>query len=312
VSIDVHQHLWPPALVEALRRRQSPPRLVGWRLELSGEPAYDVRPADHDVDSRRVLAHQDGLDLVLLSLSSPLGIEQLPPAQGLPLLAAWHDGVAELTAPFGAWASAAVAEPDPAALTAELDRGCLGLQLPATALADPSGVERLGPLLAALEEADRPLLVHPGPAVTGPSVPAWWAALVPYVSQQHAAWYAWHVAGRRSHPGLRVCFVALAGLAPLHHERLVARGGRFGQVDPLVWFDVSSYGTRGIDAMLRVVGVDVLVHGSDRPYAGPSDSGLGEAVRFAVRTRNPSRFLTGSTVTAPLQRRSVLGKERVP
>ncbi len=314
MSIDVHQHLWPAALVEALRRRMSPPRLVGWRLELIGEAPYDVRPSDHDVDGRRALARQDGLDLVLLSLSSPLGIEQLPLAQGRPLLAAWHDGVAELMAPFGAWASAAVAELDPVALRAELDRGCLGLQLPATALADPSGVERLGPLLAALEEADRPLLVHPGPAAAGPPVPAWWPALVPYVSQQHAAWYAWHVAGRRNHPGLRVCFVALAGLAPLHHERLVARGGRFGQVDPLVFFDVSSYGTRGIDAMLRVVGVDALVHGSDRPYAEPPDPGLGAAVTFALRTRNPTRFLTGSTATAesaPLQRRPVLGQERV-
>jgi len=101
VLIGIHQHLWPPALVEALRLRQSPPRLVGWRLELSGERAYDVRRADHDLEGRRVLAHQDGLDLVLLSLSSPLGIEQLPPAQGLPLLTAWHDAVAELTTPFG-------------------------------------------------------------------------------------------------------------------------------------------------------------------------------------------------------------------
>ncbi len=82
-------------------------------------------------------------------------------------------------------------------------------------------------------------------------------------------------------------------------------------MDPLVWFDVSSYGTRGIDAMLRVVGVDGLVHGSDRPYAAPSDPGLG-AVRFALRTRNPSRFLTGSTATAPLQRRYELNNERVP
>jgi len=83
-------------------------------------------------------------------------------------------------------------------------------------------------------------------------------------------------------------------------------------VNPLVWFDVSSYGTRGIDAMLRVVGVDALVQGSDRPYAAPPDPGLGEAVRFALRTRIPSRLLTGSTAKAPLQRRPELGNERAP
>lgn len=303
MRVDLHQHLWPEALVEALRQRQRPPRLVGWCLELAGEPAYDVRAADHDVAGRRDLAQTDGADLVLVSLSSPLGIEHLPVNQAAPLLAAWHEGVATLDEPFGAWAAASVVELDPLALAGQLERGCVGLQLPATALADPGAVERMGPLLAALEAADRPLLVHPGPAAAGPPVPAWWPALVPYVSQQHAAWYAWHVAGRRNHPDLRVCFVALAGLAPLHHERLVARGGRFGQVDPLVFFEASSYGTRGIDAMLRVVGVDAIVHGSDRPYAEPPDPELGDAVAYALRVRNPARLLTGSAAAVPPQRR---------
>jgi len=49
---DVHQHLWPPALIEALRGRAAQPSLDQWRLSLSGEPDYDVLPADHDVDLR--------------------------------------------------------------------------------------------------------------------------------------------------------------------------------------------------------------------------------------------------------------------
>lgn len=311
MPIDVHQHLWPEALVEALRRRARPPRLVGWRLELPGEPAYEVQGADHDVVARRDLARLDGSDLVLLSLSSPLGIEHLPVGEAAALLAAWHDGVNDLPAPFGAWAASSVVEPDPSGMAAQLDRGCVGLQLPATALADPGAVERLGPLLAALEGADRPLLVHPGPVAAGPPVPSWWPALVPYVAQQHAAWYAWHVAGRRNHPRLRVCFVALAGLAPLHHERLAARGGRFGPLDPLVFFETSSYGTRGIDAMLRVVGVDALVQGSDRPYAEPPDPDLGDAVAYGLRVRNPARLLTGSSAAVPLQRRPGLAVTEV-
>jgi hypothetical protein len=31
--------------------------------------------------------------------------------------------------------------------------------------------------------------------------------------------------GRPRHPRLRVCFALLAGLAPLHVERFIARGG---------------------------------------------------------------------------------------
>ncbi|HEV7207598.1 MAG TPA: amidohydrolase [Mycobacteriales bacterium] len=319
-AVDVHQHLWPMALIEALRGRTRAPRMVGWQLELDGERPYDVIPADHDVTARQELAGRDGLSQVLLSLSCPLGIEQLPESQAITLLDAWHEGVAELPAPFGSWAAAGLVEPDPGGLRKQLDRGRVGLQLPATALADPWCVENLGPLLAVLEEADRPLLVHPGPVAahapkraratrtrTGATragapraaaagfadTPGWWPALVPYVAQQHAAWFAWHAAGRANHPRLRVCFVALAGLAPLHHERLVARGGSFARVDPLVFFETSSYGAGGIDAALRVVGIDGLVHGTDRPYACPVDHGLGAAVTHALRVTNPHRLLHG-------------------
>ncbi|MEA2310461.1 MAG: 6-methylsalicylate decarboxylase [Solirubrobacteraceae bacterium] len=59
------------------------------------------------------------------------------------------------------------------------------------------------------------------------------------------------------------------------------------------YFDVSSYGPRTVDAMLRVVGVDRLVHGTDRPVIAPVGlSELGDSVRHALRTANPERLLT--------------------
>lgn len=105
VPIDVHQHIWPPAFVELLRARTAPPRLDGWTLHLEGEPPFAVDPGDHDVEARVRLAVADGLDLALVSLSSPLGIEYLPPAESLPLLDAFHTGALALPAPFGVWAS---------------------------------------------------------------------------------------------------------------------------------------------------------------------------------------------------------------
>ena len=78
--VDVHQHVWPAPLVSALRARTRAPRLVGWTLYLDGEPPYEVRPEDHAIDRRAELAAQDGIDLALVSLSSPLGIESLPAA----------------------------------------------------------------------------------------------------------------------------------------------------------------------------------------------------------------------------------------
>jgi hypothetical protein len=150
----------------------------------------------------------------------------------------------------------------------------------------------MAPLLDEAERAGKPVLVHPGPAPEcDPGLPPWWAALGPYVSQLHQSWLAWHVSGRPRHQRLRIAFVALAGLAPLHHERLAARGGALGPVDPHVFYESSSYGTRAIDAMVRVVGVDPIVHGSDRPYAESADPGLGAAFAHAMFTANPRALI---------------------
>src|SRR5437763_512285 len=101
--------------------------------------------------------------------------------------------------------------------------------------------------------------------------PSWWPAMTGYVCGLHVAWHAFIAFGRPAFPRLRVVFAALAGGAPLHVERLAARGGPVGRaLDPLVFYETSSYGPRALDAMARVVGVDQLVHGSDRPVVAPS------------------------------------------
>ncbi|MEU4543958.1 amidohydrolase family protein [Nonomuraea dietziae] len=278
MSIDVHQHLWTTSFIEALRARSRPPYLDGWTLILDGEPPYEVNPADHDARDTT------DLELALVSLSSPLGIEFLPPEEAWPLIDAYHEGALKLPEPFGAWAATCHSDVDPARLAADLDRGFAGLQIPATAEPDDR-------LLDVLTERDLPLFVHPGPAAATPGVPGWWPALVPYVQQMHAAWHHFHAVVRPRHPRLRVCFALLAGLAPLHTERLIARGGGRGQVDPLCYVETSSYGPRAIDAIVRELGIDVVVNGSDAPYATAPDPGMGAAAAHAIRVANPRRLL---------------------
>ncbi|WP_345563192.1 amidohydrolase [Nonomuraea rosea] len=289
MTIDVHQHLWTGSFVDALRGRTSPPYLDGWTLILDGEPPYPVDPQDHaDRDTT-------GLELALVSLSSPLGIEFLPPEESWPLLDAYHDGALALGEPFGVWAATCHSEPDPDRLARDLDRGCAGLQIPATAEPDDR-------LLDVLTERDLPLFVHPGPAApanlfahSGAAAPAkaWWPALVPYVQQMHASWHYFHAVVRPRHPRLRVCFALLAGLAPLHSERLIARGGtNRGQVDQSFFVETSSYGPRAIDAIVRELGIDVVVNGSDAPYATAPDPGMGTAAAHAIQVANPRRLLT--------------------
>src|SRR5262245_3925844 len=129
---DLHQHLWPDALIRALAERAAPPRLIhgagGWTLELPGEPPCPIDLADHDPVARAFEAERDGIDRIGVALSVPLGIELLPAVEAQPLLDAFHDGVAELGDPFRFWAATALTAPGAGALEIDgvIDRGELG------------------------------------------------------------------------------------------------------------------------------------------------------------------------------------------
>jgi len=296
VKVDVHQHLWTDGLLGALARRAQPPRVrLGagdgvWALELAGEAPF-VLARETPEDRLGALA-ADGVDLALVALSSALGIETLPPDEAHALIEAWDLDADALPAPFAAWGSAALVEPDPADVDRALDRGRVGLCLPATALATPDALAHVAPLLERLAQRDAPLLVHPGPAPVG----SWLPALTAYTASLSAAWQVWALRGRGEHPALRVVFAALAGLAPLHAERLAARGhpgeAAAALADDRTFYDTSSYGPDAVAALVAVVGEAALVHGSDRPYAEPS--GLAADLAERAMTSNAAALLRGA------------------
>jgi hypothetical protein len=282
---DVHQHLLPADLIAALSRRSHAPRIANGTLHLAGEPPSPFEPADHDPHIR---AQQDDLDRIVISLSSALGIETLPAEEAEPLLDAFNRGILELGEPFELWGAVALDAPRPEAVDDLLNRGALGVSLPATALADRRGLRHVAPLLDRLEARGAPLFVHPGPPYVEPSTPSWWPALTSYVADMSAAWHAFATWGRPRHPQLRIVYAMLAGGAPLHAERLVARGGPAAAIhDPLAWFEISSYGPHALDAMIRAIGIDRLLYGSDRPVAAPpATAALGDAVTHALTVTN--------------------------
>jgi hypothetical protein len=300
---DVHQHLLGEPLIAELARRRQPPMLIrrrgGWTFRLAGEPDSVLSRAAIDAQARQAALRRDGVDRALVALSTALGIETLPAEEALPLIDAYQRGVDALPARFGAWGAVQLEEPDPDAVDALMSRGAAGLSLPATALATPAALERVGPLLERLEQHDAPLFVHPGPVAAdgrgaGEALPAWWPALTDYVAQMHAAWFAFLHAGRPAHPRLRVLFAMLAGGAPLQLERLAARGGPAGAAaDPLIFYDTSSYGPRALRAAIAVVGAKQLVHGSDRPVVEPLVPSADTALGHALLRVNPHRLLAG-------------------
>jgi predicted TIM-barrel fold metal-dependent hydrolase len=299
-AIDVHQHLWPDELVDRLRARSRAPYLRGWTLHTDGEPPYDVDPAGHDVATRTAANQKAGVVTACLSLSAPLGIEGLLRPEAQPLIDAWHRGVRELPDHFRAWVSVPSEDPDLASVRRLLaeDR-FVGLQLPATDLLTPFAWERSAGLLLAAELAGKPVFVHPGPephrVLAGP-LPAWWAPVVGYTAQLQAAWWGWQALdGRSLFPRLKVLFGAGAGLAPVLVERHALRGGGRTTVDRDVFVDTSGTGLRALEAIVRVLGIDALVLGSDRPYGDPLEEFLGDAATHAVRVVNPARLLGAGT-----------------
>jgi hypothetical protein len=285
VKTDIHQHLWTEPLVAALSRRRELPfvrREQGLTvLFLAGERPY-VIDLDGEAPARRAeIVERDGLDRALVCLSSPLGIEPLPRAPATELIDAYLEGALALGDPFGVWGALALDGLDPDDVDRSLDRGCVGISLPAGALGSVDMLARVSPALASLQRRGAPLFVHPGPGArlqareASLGDPLWWQALTRYVAEMQAAWLVWVTVARRLFPELRVIFAMLAGLAPLQAERLLSRGGpTTRKADPLIFYDTSSYGPRAVSVMERLVGVDQLVYGSDRPVVDPHGEGV--------------------------------------
>lgn len=315
--VDIHQHFWTEPLVEALGRRDAPPfaRPAGnaarFVLYAAREAPATVEVGPAALESRLTELDDDGLNRAIVSLSCPIGVESLPRREAEPLLSAYERGVSELPRCFEAWGAIALEEASPGDVDRVLDAGFVGLSLPAGAVSTPRDVERLGPVLGRLEQRGAALFVHPGPGLGGPdrpgsphgerdpSAPAWWPALTRYLFEMQGAWLSFLIEGRPNHPELPVVFAMLAGCAPLHRERLAVRGGPACMTaDPLFFYDSSSYGTHALDAMVRCVGIEQIVFGSDRPVIEPTACHLGDAARHAIEVTNPARALNGLRVAA--------------
>lgn len=299
MRIDVHQHLWTEPFVDALAAREELPfirREHGLTvLFIAGERPYVIDVGGEAALPRAELLARDGLDRALICMSSPLGVERLAREDAVPLLDAYHDGALALGEPFGVWGSLALDRLDPGDVERALARGCVGISLPAGALAGLDALASLRPLLCRLEDVGAPLLVHPGPGPARsptrsgigaePSLtdPLWWSALTRYVSQMHAAWLTFVSAGRAEHPRLRAIFTMLAGLAPLHAERLSSRGGptALGH-DPLTFYETSSYGRDSVGRVGEIVGSGQILYGSDRPVVDPAEHGIADALDWSA------------------------------
>lgn len=290
VVYDVHQHLWPPALLDSLRRRRQPPYLRG-EILTTLEGSFRVDTRSNELGARLAALDRSGIDVAVISLQPTLGIELLPDAERKPLLADYHEGIAELVdASAGRIRALASGE----ALDG-FDGVCIGASgLLDQRLLDPKSlVEVLDPL----ESSGGILFVHPDRAAPAAGAPHWWAAVAQYTAEMQAAYLAWIEHGTPRWPTLRVVFSLLAGGAAFQLDRLQSRDvetRRFTGAP--VYFETSSYGRLSIEFSLAAFGIDRIVHGSDYPVIDPGRTldvirGLGRAGYAAVASRNPASLM---------------------
>jgi 6-methylsalicylate decarboxylase len=282
-AVDVHQHLWPPAFVEALAQRTSPPRLRGLHLEV-GEGTFELDLRAHELERRLAALDRCELDAAVVSLQPTLDLDSLAPAERAELVGTWETGIQEL----GAASNGRII---PLAAGAGIT-GFAGASISAPALGDLASA----PLLDALEGSGAFLFVHPGPARPSADAPEWWCGIVDYTAQMQAAYYAWLAGGRSRWPRLRVVFALLAGGAPFQLERLAQRGVEVrSTLDENVFFDVATYGRRAIELCIETFGVHQLVFGSDTPVVDPAQTlqavrGFGDSVHQIVISDNATRL----------------------
>jgi predicted TIM-barrel fold metal-dependent hydrolase len=284
-AIDVHQHLWPRAFIDALAGRKGIPRLDGNVLFLP-EGAYEMDLDDHLLERRLALLDAADIDIAVVSLQPTFGLERLAAEEREYLEGVWEDGMLEVSAASGGRiVPLAAARPREA---------FAGVSIGADAFDD---LGALAPVLDALR-GSRFLFIHPVAGSPVPGAPGWWSALVDYTSQMQRAYFSWLAGGQSRWPDVNVVFAILAGGAPIQLERLASRGVDVRSVlYPNVFFDTSSYGRRALEVCVETFGVEQLVHGSDAPVIDPLPTlrairGFGDSVERLVTWDNPNRLLT--------------------
>ena len=253
-TYDMHQHLWPEPLVDALAERRSPPLLRNHTLVL-GEGEYEIDPTEYGADACLANLDRAGIDVAVVSCPPTLGIDELEEAEANELRSAYHEG-----------ARAAVAASGGRLLALSMGRledGFVGAMVAADDLAD---LDRLAPALDALERSGAFVMVHPGVANPPQGAPSWWAPVVDYTAQMQRAYAAWLAEGVDRWPDLRIVFSILAGGAPFQLERMQARGFDIGRsLHTAIFLEASSYGRRALELCLATFGARQIVYGSDSP-----------------------------------------------
>ncbi|MGH9486416.1 MAG: amidohydrolase family protein [Terriglobales bacterium] len=230
--IDVHNHYYPPAYLNALQEPGSAVAVSygpdgNARLHYPGD--YNIAVAgQRDLDVRIAMMDELGLDRQIYSMTTP-GVHVETPVRAVRLAAlvndAFADGVQRYPARFGALA--ALPLNDPEASVRELERACRQLGMAGAMLfSNVNGValaeERFWPLYERANELGAVLHIHPtSPAGVEAMQDYWLMPLVGFLADTTLAAAKLVFSGVTAHfPRIRWVLSHLGGMIPYMVERL--------------------------------------------------------------------------------------------
>lgn len=324
-TIDVHTHYYPPAYLDALRSGATNVRLT---VDAEGNPClhypgdYNIAVRGHrDLDYRRTVMAQHGVDAQVLSLTTP-GTHIEAPAAAARLASlvndAFADAVRDGSGRFAALATLPLN--DPAAAVRELERACTQLGLPGamlfsnvngTALADA----RFWPLYEVADGLGAVLHIHPtNPVGVEAMTDFWLMPLVgfPFDTTLAAAHLVFGGVAERF-PRIRWVLSHLGGAIPYLAERLDRGYHAFpecrahlswppSEVLKRFYYDTVNFDRGALALAVAFAGAGQLLAGSDYPHQIGSIPSMLEAIRKLPVSDSDRAGILGGNASKLLRR----------
>jgi aminocarboxymuconate-semialdehyde decarboxylase len=329
LTIDLHNHYYPPAYLDALRTR---PTNVKVGVDHDGNPLLHypgdyniVVPGHRDIDYRERVLEEHGVDKQVLTLTTP-GTHVETPELAASLAALVNDAFAEVVATRRRFAALATLPlNDPAASARELERAIRSLGMAGamlfsnvngTALAD----RRFWPLYEVANDLDAVLYIHPNHPISVEAMTDFW--LMPLVGflmdTTLAAAHLVFAGVPRRFPRIRWALCHLGGAIPYLAERLDRGFFAFRECREYIdrppseylrqfYFDTVNFDPNALKLAVEFAGADHVLAGSDYPHQIGSIASMlssldkleiDEAGREAIRGGNAARLLGLATAGA--------------
>lgn len=293
MTIDMHAHWRPPALMDALRERRTPPLIErngdGVEVLKSRRGEAPVAEAFDDLDARLAEMDRQGVTTGVLSLFGAFQwIERLPVEESLPLVRLYNDSVSEICRKhegrFAAYASLPLS--DMAAAVVEFERalalpGIVGAIVPGNAFLTYENAEDYRPILDVANRHRAAVFIHWGPRPGDP-----WPRVPAGVDNMSPRLGTLDMQASLSSNMMTLCFTDyldpypdafvhvhnLGGNMPYELERLDHRNLLDTPDEALpsqrvakanVYVDCNSFGRRAIECGVEAYGADRIVFGTD-------------------------------------------------